>query len=204
MCAPFDACRADEARAPRLRMVCCLRRAREQRQPRRSADGALMWALPCACSYALFACARIVHVFCPSRCSDSDLHAVGVRINIECANDPRHGNNTEHATNGCNGCNGRNGRNGRNGWNANKSTNVSKCAQSDAVLAARPFHPSKNASLAPRVPISTVSKPSEPMLPRSPGRRRSRPRGWTARGRRRRPRPRARRGRTSVAVASRN
>ena len=121
-----------------------------------------MWALPCACSYALFACARIVHVFCPSRCSDSDLHAVGVRINIECANDPRHGNNTEHATNGCNGCNG------RNGWNANKSTNVSKCAQSDAVLAARPFHPSKNASLAPRVPISTVSKPSEPCC-RRPG-----------------------------------
>ena len=45
------------ARAPRLRMVCCLRRAREQRQPRRSADGALMWVLPCAWSYAR-ACTR--------------------------------------------------------------------------------------------------------------------------------------------------
>jgi hypothetical protein len=32
-------------------------------------------------------------------------------------------------------------------------------------FAARPFHPPKNASLGPRVPMSTFSKPSEPMLP---------------------------------------
>ena len=31
-------------------------------------------------------------------------------------------------------------------------------------FAARPFRPSKNVSLAPRVPMSTFSKPSEPML----------------------------------------
>ena len=31
-------------------------------------------------------------------------------------------------------------------------------------FAARPFAPSKNASLGPRVPMSTFSKPSEPML----------------------------------------
>ena len=54
---PPDACRADEARAPSLRLVCCLRHAKEQRQPRRSADGALMWALPRAWSYAR-ACTR--------------------------------------------------------------------------------------------------------------------------------------------------
>ena len=33
--------------------------------------------------------------------------------------------------------------------------------------AARPFRPRKNVSLAPRVPMSTFSKPSEPTLPRN-------------------------------------
>ena len=34
-------------------------------------------------------------------------------------------------------------------------------------FAARPFRPRKNVSLAPRVPMSTFSKPSEPTLPRN-------------------------------------
>ena len=34
-------------------------------------------------------------------------------------------------------------------------------------FAARPFHPPKNDSLGPRVPMSTFTKPSEPMLPRN-------------------------------------
>ena len=47
---------------PALALLTCLPHykpwdAREQRQPRRSADGALMWVLPCAWSYAR-ACTR--------------------------------------------------------------------------------------------------------------------------------------------------
>jgi len=34
-------------------------------------------------------------------------------------------------------------------------------------FAARPFHPPKNDSLGPRVPMSTFSRPSETMLPRN-------------------------------------
>ena len=34
-------------------------------------------------------------------------------------------------------------------------------------FAARPFRPRKSVSLAPRVPMSTFSKPSEPTLPRN-------------------------------------
>ena len=34
-------------------------------------------------------------------------------------------------------------------------------------FAARPFHPPKNDSFGPRVPMSTFSRPSETMLPRN-------------------------------------
>ena len=40
-------------------------------------------------------------------------------------------------------------------------------ARQNAFFAARPSRPRKNVSLAPRVPMSTFSKPSEPTLPRN-------------------------------------
>ena len=53
---------------------------------------------------------------------------------------------------------------GANG--AGKTTTVSMVCRT-LFFAARPFRPSKNVSLAPRVPMSTFPKPSEPMLPRN-------------------------------------